>query len=94
MSELSLFADGTLAKTAEDAAPLLGCSDSLLRDAVTARRIPHRRLGAGGRGVVFTREDLEAFLEQCVVEPAEPNKTPASVTPIGITPAQKRRTTA
>jgi hypothetical protein len=62
----ALFADGSLAKTAEDAAPLVGCSESLLRDAVTARRIQHRRLGTQ-RGVVFTREDIEAFLDQCVV---------------------------
>ena len=90
MSEL--FADGTLAKTAEEAAPLLGCSDSLLRDAVTARRIPHRRLGAGGRGVVFTREDLEAFLEQSIVAPAEPLQPTATVTPLPSSPARKRRT--
>lgn len=73
-----LFADGSLAKTAEEAAPLVGCSESLLRDAVTARRIRHRRLGKE-RGVVFTREDLEIFLEQCVVETQSPTAGVAAI---------------
>lgn len=82
-----------LAYTMAEAAELIGCSESFLRDAVTARRIRHRRLG-GARGVRFTRDDLQAFLEECVVEPAHPNKTVASVTPTAIAPANKRRTAA
>lgn len=91
MSEL--FADGSLAKTAEEAAALMGCPETLLRDAVTARRIPHRRFGTH-RGVVFTREDLEAFLDASLVEPVQPMKSAATVTPMAVAPARKRRTVA
>lgn len=59
---------GKLAYTLAEAAILLGTSESLLTNAVTARRIQHRRLGKQDRIVRFTREDLLRFLDANVVE--------------------------
>jgi excisionase family DNA binding protein len=56
-----------LAYTMAEAADLIGVTETFLRDAVTERRIRHRRLGKG-RGVRFTREDLTTFLDECVVQ--------------------------
>ena len=58
-----------LAYGIEEAADLLGTTASFVRDAVTARRIPHRVLGKD-RIVRFTLADLEAFLDTCFVPTA------------------------
>lgn len=60
-----------LAYTQAEAAELLGVSESYVRDAVTARKIPHRRYGKG-RIVRFTLDDLRVFLDSCAVDSAEP----------------------
>lgn len=56
-----------LAYTYEEAAELIGATVNQLRDAVTARRIRHSRLGAA-RGVRFTKAHLLDFLERNEVE--------------------------
>lgn len=60
-----------LAYTIEEAAELLGTTASFVRDAVTARRIPHRTLGKD-RVVRFTVADLQAFLDAHAVPIAGP----------------------
>ena len=53
----------------ENAAPLLDLTENQLRDLVTARRIRHSRIGGeNGRGVRFTRKQLEDFLDSNEVE--------------------------
>lgn len=48
----------------ENAAPLLDLTPKQLEALVTARRIRHSRVGGeNGRGVRFTRKQLEDFLE-------------------------------
>lgn len=55
--------------TIEDAAPLLSLTTKQLEGLVTARRIRHSRVGGpNGRGVRFTRRQLEDFLESNEVE--------------------------
>lgn len=53
----------------ENAAPLLDLTEAQLRDLVTARRILHSRVGGeNGRGVRFSREQLEDFMKRNQVE--------------------------
>ena len=65
--------------TVKDAAESLGLDESTVYRLCRSRKIPHRRIGAGGGRIVFTREDLSAYLESCVVPvaPIEPEPAPA-----------------
>lgn len=55
--------DRQIGYTIEEAAPLISVTENQLRDLVTARRIRHSRVGGeNGRGVRFTREQLEDFM--------------------------------
>ncbi|MDA0564845.1 helix-turn-helix domain-containing protein [Streptomonospora sp. S1-112] len=53
--------------TIPQAARRLNVPESWLRDKVTARKIPHRRLG---KHVRFCEEDLDQIAEQARQEPA------------------------
>lgn len=56
-----------LAYPMAEAAALISVPETALRDAVTARSIRHRRYGKS-RGVLFTREDLQLWLDSQIVE--------------------------
>jgi excisionase family DNA binding protein len=55
--------------TAEDAADQLGVNVNTIYRLCHARRIRYRK---HGKRYLFTREDLTAYLDSCVVEPQEP----------------------
>lgn len=67
-----------------EAADALGVPKSWVRDAVTARRIPHTRIG---RHVRFTQEHLDAIVAAGEQPTITARTRRASVVPIG----QKRR---
>jgi excisionase family DNA binding protein len=52
-----------------EAAPIVGVSPYTLRAWVRQRRVPFYRCG---RRIVFSRSDLESFMESCRVSPQEP----------------------
>lgn len=55
--------------TIEEAAPLLSLTEKQLSGLVTARRILHTRVGGeNGRGVRFSRAQLEDFMKRNQVE--------------------------
>lgn len=51
-----------------DAAPILGVSPHTLRTWVRQRKVPFYR---SGRRIVFSRTDLDLFMEGCRVSPQE-----------------------
>lgn len=65
---------------AKHVADLLGCSEREVQRLAAQRRIRHHRIG---RRLRFTADDINAYIESCVVDIAEPTSSaPATVTPI------------
>ncbi|GAA4899406.1 helix-turn-helix domain-containing protein [Streptomonospora salina] len=61
--------------TIPQAARRLNVPESWLRDKVTARKVPHRRLG---KHIRFGEDDLEQIAEQARCLPVSPRRTTAS----------------
>ena len=56
--------------TVADVAGQLGLDPCSVYRLCRARKIPHRRIGAGSGRIVFTPADVDAYLAACVVEVA------------------------
>ena len=54
-----------------EAAAALGLDTSAIYRLVQAKKIPHRRIGAGGGRIVFTQADLDEYLESVRVPIAD-----------------------
>jgi excisionase family DNA binding protein len=52
----------------QEVAKLLGVAASTVYDMARQRKIPHRRIGTGRGRIVFTEEDVQAFLDSSKVE--------------------------
>jgi excisionase family DNA binding protein len=62
----------------KQAAESLGLNETSVYRLCQAKKIPHRRIGAGGGRIVFTPEDLAAYLESCRVPIGEATPEPAA----------------
>ena len=56
-----------------EAAPLIGVSESTLYTLVSQKKITHLRIGGK---ILFRQQDIDEFLESCVVEKDEPQPVP------------------
>jgi excisionase family DNA binding protein len=65
--------------TVPEAANLLRISERTLRGYVANGRIPHRRIGGSIR---FSEQDLESFVDSCVVEMRHPDPGPVLEKPL------------
>lgn len=58
----------------KQAAEVLGVSVAEIYRLVRVRRLRHHRFGSQNGLIRFLKSDLEAYIQSCVVEPAEPKK--------------------
>lgn len=66
--------------TAKEAAEYIGVSLSTVYELCEARRLGHSKVGLGRRKIVIPKEDADAYLASCrvdPVDPAEPSPAPA-----------------
>lgn len=65
-----------------EAAARLNLDESTVYRLCRARKIRHRRIGAGGGRISFTEDDLQAYLDSCVVEVVTPEDSSAPPPPV------------